>query len=170
MDTTSTSGEVKITHASVVQTQTTDTDFGSFSKTNAYVSGSGASASLIMFKPAGATCSAGTECLSGYCSASACFALCDSTAVVGTSCAFGGVPYGFVTGADGKIWMDRNLGATRVATASNDQASYQGSGGYYWSSSVSGINGLSLYLNSLIIYTANPNYRAYGFSVRCLKN
>lgn len=29
-----------------------------------------------------------------------------------------------VVGANGKIWMDRNLGATRVATSSTDEASY----------------------------------------------
>ena len=29
-----------------------------------------------------------------------------------------------VTGADGRVWMDRNLGATQVATSSTDVASY----------------------------------------------
>ncbi|MDP1852097.1 MAG: FISUMP domain-containing protein, partial [Candidatus Planktophila sp.] len=32
--------------------------------------------------------------------------------------------YGTVLGADGKCWLDRNLGATRVATAYNDSAAY----------------------------------------------
>ena len=32
--------------------------------------------------------------------------------------------YGTVTGADGRIWLDRNLGATRVATAFNDYQAY----------------------------------------------
>ena len=32
--------------------------------------------------------------------------------------------YGVVTGADGRIWLDRNLGASRVATASNDHQAY----------------------------------------------
>ena len=34
------------------------------------------------------------------------------------------VTYGTVTGADGKCWMDRNLGATQVAVSSTDTASY----------------------------------------------
>ena len=36
--------------------------------------------------------------------------------------------YGTVVGADGRCWLDRNLGATRVATAFNDASSY---GHYY---------------------------------------
>ena len=36
----------------------------------------------------------------------------------------GSVTYGTVTGADGKCWMDRNLGATQVAVSSTDTASY----------------------------------------------
>ncbi|MFA6295110.1 MAG: FISUMP domain-containing protein [Candidatus Paceibacterota bacterium] len=35
-----------------------------------------------------------------------------------------GITYGTVTGADGNCWLDRNLGATRVATLSNDTSSY----------------------------------------------
>ena len=35
-----------------------------------------------------------------------------------------GLTYGTVTGEDGRIWLDRNLGATQVATAYNDTASY----------------------------------------------
>ena len=35
-----------------------------------------------------------------------------------------GLNYDIVTGPDGRIWLDRNLGATRVATAYNDSASY----------------------------------------------
>ncbi|EKE11654.1 MAG: hypothetical protein ACD_15C00043G0001, partial [uncultured bacterium] len=34
------------------------------------------------------------------------------------------ITYGTVIGADGKCWLDRNLGATRVATAYNDSQSY----------------------------------------------
>jgi uncharacterized protein (TIGR02145 family) len=33
-------------------------------------------------------------------------------------------PFGEVTSATGRIWMDRNLGATRVATSSTDAAAY----------------------------------------------
>ncbi len=37
---------------------------------------------------------------------------------------FNGITYAAVTGADGRLWLDRNLGATRIATAFNDQAAY----------------------------------------------
>jgi len=40
----------------------------------------------------------------------------------------GGLTYGTVIGPDDKCWLDRNLGATQVATASDDSASY----GYYY--------------------------------------
>ena len=40
----------------------------------------------------------------------------------------GGLTYGTVLAKDNKCWLDRNLGATRVATASNDTQSY----GYYY--------------------------------------
>jgi len=44
--------------------------------------------------------------------------------------------YGTVLGEDGKCWLDRNLGATRVATAYNDASSY---GHYYqWGRGVDG--------------------------------
>jgi len=36
----------------------------------------------------------------------------------------GGLTYGTVVGEDGKCWLDRNLGATRVAIAYNDTSSY----------------------------------------------
>jgi uncharacterized protein (TIGR02145 family) len=35
-----------------------------------------------------------------------------------------GLTYGTVVGADGKCWLDRNLGATRVATSSTDTLAY----------------------------------------------
>ncbi|MFA5986781.1 MAG: hypothetical protein WC819_05545, partial [Parcubacteria group bacterium] len=35
-----------------------------------------------------------------------------------------GLTYGTVVGADGRCWLDRNLGATRVATAYNDTQAY----------------------------------------------
>jgi uncharacterized protein (TIGR02145 family) len=39
-----------------------------------------------------------------------------------------GLTYGTVVGEDGRCWLDRNLGATRVATAYNDSSAY---GDYY---------------------------------------
>ncbi len=54
--------------------------------------------------------------------------------------------------------------------SSNDGSMYnQGSYGIVWSSSVSGSYSYHLYFNSSNAYTVNNN-RAYGFSVRCLKD
>ena len=46
----------------------------------------------------------------------------------------------------------------------------QGSNGNYWSSSVSGTNASNLNFNSTAVNPANANNRAYGFTVRCLKD
>jgi len=45
---------------------------------------------------------------------------CGTSTVTGVD----GNTYGTVTGADGKCWMDRNLGATQVATSSTDYLAY----------------------------------------------
>jgi uncharacterized protein (TIGR02145 family) len=42
----------------------------------------------------------------------------------GNSLSHGGLTYGTVLAADGNCWLDRNLGATRTATAFNDADSY----------------------------------------------
>jgi len=44
-----------------------------------------------------------------------------------------------------------------------------GSGGYYWSSTVNGASTWYLYFNSGNAYMS-LNYRAFGFSVRCIKD
>jgi len=44
----------------------------------------------------------------------------------------------------------------------------RGSRGHYWSSSVSGSNARYLYFLSSSVYPATTNYRAIGFSVRCV--
>ena len=41
-----------------------------------------------------------------------------------SGCGFGETPIPSVTSATGKIWMDRNLGASQVATSSTDAAAY----------------------------------------------
>ncbi|MDD5197922.1 MAG: FISUMP domain-containing protein [Candidatus Gracilibacteria bacterium] len=46
----------------------------------------------------------------------------------------------------------------------------QGVYGYYWSSSPSGIYGYYVTISGTQVYPLDINYRAYGFSVRCLKN
>ncbi len=53
---------------------------------------------------------------------------CSATTPANSLCSFDGLTYGTVTAANGEIWLDRNLGATRKATASNDAAAY---GHYY---------------------------------------
>jgi len=53
---------------------------------------------------------------------------------------------------------------------SSASLSNQGSTGYYWSSSVSGTSASSLYFSASSVNPANANYRASGFTVRCLKN
>lgn len=45
-----------------------------------------------------------------------------------------------------------------------------GSGGYYWSSAVSGIGAQRLYFYSTGANAGGGDHRAYGFSVRCLKD
>ena len=49
---------------------------------------------------------------------------CSASTVCGKSCTQGSLTYGTVLGADGKCWLDRNLGATQVATTYNDSSSY----------------------------------------------
>jgi hypothetical protein len=51
----------------------------------------------------------------------------------------------------------------------NGSFSVIGQGGYYWSSTVSGLNSGYIWFNSSGTGIANV-YRAYGFSVRCLKD
>jgi uncharacterized protein (TIGR02145 family) len=48
--------------------------------------------------------------------------------------------------------------------------SSQGSGGNYWSSGPDGTNAFNLYFNSTSVNPADINYRAGGFSVRCVKD
>jgi prepilin-type N-terminal cleavage/methylation domain-containing protein len=47
---------------------------------------------------------------------------------------------------------------------------YQGSGGYYWSSSSRSVGASRLYLSSSDVTPQGNNYRAIGYSVRCFKN
>ncbi len=51
------------------------------------------------------------------------FSTC-ATMTSGQSCTFGGLTYGAVKAEDGRIWLDRNLGATRVAKKSEDKEAY----------------------------------------------
>jgi len=96
------------------------------------------------------------------------------------SCSFditAGAAVGTITTASGKIWMDRNLGATRVATSSTDYLAYgdlyqwgrnaDGHEKITWTSSTAGtaVNGTTTTLatadqanNSLFIVTSTAPY------------
>ena len=54
-------------------------------------------------------------------------------------------------------------------SSSNGALSFVGSSDYYWSATVSGTNARSLYFNSSNAFVTTGN-RAYGFSVRCIKD
>ena len=105
------SGTVPLTLAS------TDTDFNVATKTNVGVTGTGTAGSAVLLKPTGSPCAAGTDCASGLCSSSMCIS-CNATIT------FLAKTYKEVVGADGRCWLDRNLGATQVATSATDAASY----------------------------------------------
>jgi len=55
----------------------------------------------------------------------------------------------------------------RIYTSGSVQS--VGTGGYYWSATVSNNNSKSLYFNESLSSISN-NSRSYGFSVRCIKN
>jgi len=48
--------------------------------------------------------------------------------------------------------------------------SHRGSSGYYWSGSPGGTDAAALNFNSSAVDPAGTNHRAYGFSVRCVKD
>ncbi len=52
------------------------------------------------------------------------------------------------------------------SAAYNNQGSY----GNYWASSPTGANGYYVALSATRVYPAGNSTRAYGYSVRCLKN
>lgn len=77
---------------------------------------------LALKKPQSATCVDTNECVSGAtCTGGKCCidACCGVTSVTVNS-----LTYGTVIGLDNKCWLDRNLGATQVATSATDSASY----------------------------------------------
>lgn len=61
------------------------------------------------------------------------------------------------------------LPSAGIRNCFNDLLYGQGTNGYYWSSTVSGTSARILTFFSAAAYTINDN-RAYGFSVRCLKD
>jgi len=60
------------------------------------------------------------------------------------------------------------LPAAGVRDSSNGALNYRGSYGFYWSSTENGPNAYYLYFNTSNAYADYFNFRAYGFSVRCV--
>lgn len=71
----------------------------------------------------GQACDEASDCDSGYCQDLVCVPSCDASTACETFCLHGGLIYGTVS-ANGGCWLDRNLGATAVATAYNTAAAY----------------------------------------------
>lgn len=65
-------GEAKIASTSNSVVTTTDADFNAFTKTQTYVSGSGAAGTVFAQKPDGGICTVSSECATGWCSANVC--------------------------------------------------------------------------------------------------
>lgn len=99
---------------------------------NTYVSGN----SVYLCKNVGVACSANQECTSGLCSTTCQLPPCDASTTCGGSCSYGGLTYGTVS-ANGGCWMDRNLGATAVATAYNSPTTSYGDY-YQWGRKTNG--------------------------------
>ncbi|QQS61275.1 MAG: hypothetical protein IPN70_05320 [Candidatus Moraniibacteriota bacterium] len=118
---------VMITGTANTWVETTDSNFATGTNTGVYVSGTGTNADIKLLKPPGATCSTNTECFTPSVCSTTCLYSCSSVSS-GVPCGFQGIIYSPITAKDGKVWLDRNLGATRVATAFNDSQSY---GHYY---------------------------------------
>lgn len=80
---------------------------------------------------------------------------CGSYTVLGTD----SLTYGTVLGADDRCWLDRNLGATQIATVANDTLSY----GYYfqWGRGVDGHQIPTSGTTSTLSSTDNPGHANY---------
>jgi uncharacterized protein (TIGR02145 family) len=62
------------------------------------------------------------------------------------------------------------LPASGFRNSSNGSLYYQGTNGYYWSSSIAGISAYNLSFSSSSVSPANSSNRARGFALRCIKN
>ena len=71
-----------------------------------------------------------------------------------------------VTGAGGAIWMDRNLGATRVATSSTDEASYGDL--YQWGRGADGHESRTSGTTSIKPTTDTPGHGNFILGVCCI--
>lgn len=78
----------------------------------------------------------------------------------------------------GKIWMDRNLGASQVAINSSHQAYFDsgnfenvGLGGLYWTSTITGSDSKHIrFFGGGGSMSGSLDARANGYSVRCIKD
>ena len=66
--------------------------------------------------------------------------------------------------------LKRMLPLSGYHSNSSDAYYNQRTFGYYWASSPPGTYGYVVYLSATKVSPANSDYRAFGFSVRCLKN
>jgi|GEM_PF-1312303 len=119
-----TDSDIKLAKISDSFATTSDSDFNSGTKTLVFVNGTGVSGAVYAQKNDGVACSTNQECINNLCLSSFCISPCSVSTICGTNCAFNGLTYGTIATADGKCWFDRNLGATRVATAINDSFAY----------------------------------------------
>ena len=121
-------GGVALSGVATSATETTDADFNAGATSTGYIYV--ANNTAYPQKPDGYYCAAAGECTSGECCGDGTckiaggFCPCSASTACGTSCSYSGLTYGTVT-ANSQCWMDRNLGATAVATAFNSPtASY----------------------------------------------
>lgn len=108
------SGDLLLTKADVL-TETTDVDFASNESQDVTLSVGGDAIRLL--KADSATCIVDDECQGNICYEGICN-------TCGYTMSFNGYTYGTVMAADELCWLDRNLGASRVALSYNDSSSY----------------------------------------------
>jgi uncharacterized protein (TIGR02145 family) len=89
------------------------------SNTGVYESGG----ATHMLKQFGATCGANQECVSSVCSTTCQYPPCSALVSCGDSCTQSGLNYGTVS-IGSQCWLDRNLGAARVAMSADDNQAY----------------------------------------------
>jgi hypothetical protein len=76
---------------------------------------------------------------------------------------------GFEIRPDG-VTTTMYLPASGYRSGSNGLLYNQGGGGNYWTTGISGINAIYLYIDSGTVNPSGSNNRSFGFSLRCVKN
>lgn len=106
------------------------------------------------------SCSSSTQCLKWYsCISGGCTPTpCYGSELAGDFCTFNGIKYGIVN-AGGQLWLDRNLGATRVPVSATDS---QGYGWYYqWGRASDGHQLASSTVTAVRSVTRNPGHNNF---------